>query len=167
MATPYSDSDLPDSVPGVRPSVAWSPSFLPRRGSGAAVSAVGSGLSAGTGVPSALIPRIWAGFTRVLAGVTVLALTGALVFVAQNTGSSHASFPPLHDRSPVAVTLLVIAAAGWEFILTLVAVRVVQAREIMRRHRLEKLATTWPATGPDIPGSSLDGPDRRGQAREA
>jgi uncharacterized integral membrane protein len=158
MATPYSDSDLPDSVPGARPSMAWPQSFSPRRGSGAAVSAVGSGLSARTGVPSARILRIRAGFTRVLGCVTVLALTGALVFVAQNTGSSRASFPPLHDRSPVAVTLLVIAAAGWEFIVTLAAVRVVQARQIMRRHRLEKLATTGPTTSPDLPGSSLDEP---------
>jgi uncharacterized integral membrane protein len=131
------------------------------------VSAVGSGLSAGTGVPSARIPRIRAGFARVLVGVTVLAVAAVLVFVAQNTGSSHASFPPVHDRRPVMVTLLVIAAAGWEFTVTLVAVRVVQTRQIMRRHRLEKLATTWPAASPDIPGSSLGGPHPPEPAREA
>jgi uncharacterized integral membrane protein len=122
------------------------------------VSAVGSRLSAGSGVPSAPAParilRNRAGFTRVLAGVTVLALTAALVFFAQSTGSSRTWNAPLHDRRPVTVALLVIAAVGWEFILTLVAVRVVQARQIMRRHRLEILATTQSATGPDIPGSS-------------
>jgi uncharacterized integral membrane protein len=106
-------------------------------------------------MPSTRIPRIRAGFIRVLAGVGVLALAAALVFFAQNTGSSHPSFPPVHDRRPVMVTLLVIAAACWDFTVTLVAVRVVQARQIMRRHRLEKLATTQPAPGPDIPGSSL------------
>jgi len=146
--------------------MAWPPSFLPRRGSGAAVSAVGSGLSGGAGVTPARIPRSKAGFTRVLAGVGVLALAAALVFVAQDVGSSRGSFPPLHDRSPVAVILLVIAAVGWEFILTLVAVRVVQARQIVRRHRLEKLATTLSATGPDIPGSSLDETHPWEQARE-
>jgi uncharacterized integral membrane protein len=165
MVTPYRDRELPDSVPGVRPSMVRPPSFPPHRGSGATVSAIGSGLSA-RGMPPVRIPRTRAGFTRVLAGVAVLAVTAALVFFAQNTGSSRAWFPPLHDRSPVAVTLMVIAAAGWECVLTLAAVRVVQARQIMRRHRLEKLATTLSATGPDIPGSSFDGPHPQEQARE-
>jgi len=131
------------------------------------MSAVGSGLSAAAGVSPARISRIRGSFTRVFAGVGVLALTAAVVFFAQSTGSSRALFPPLRDRSPVAVTLLVIAAVGWEFILTLAAVRVVQAHQIMRRHRLEKLATTLSATGPEISGSSLDGPHPQGQPREA
>lgn len=130
------------------------------------MSTVGSGFSAGVGAPSARSPRIRAGLTRVLAGVAVLAVTAALVFVAQNTGSSRASFPPLHDRHAVMITLLVIAAAGWEFILTLAAVRVVQTHRIMRRHLLEKLATTLSTTGPEIPGSSGDGPHPQEQVRE-
>jgi len=105
------------------------------------VSAVGSGLSARTGVQSVRILLARAGFARVVVGVTALALTAALVFFAQSAGSARTWLPPLRDRSPVAVTLLVIATAGWEAILTLVVVRVVQARQIMRRHRLEKLAT--------------------------
>ena len=67
-----------------------------------------------------------------------------------------AGLAPLHDRSPVTVTLLAIAAAGWEFVLTLIAMRVVQARRIMRRHRLERLATTLPATGLVVQVSSLN-----------
>lgn len=120
------------------------------------MSAVGSGSSGGTGVSPApaRIPRTRAGLPGVLVAVTVLAVTAALVLFAQSTGSSRAWYPPLQDRHPVAVALLVVAAAGWEFILTLAAVRVVQARQIMRRHRLEKLATTRSATGPDIKGSS-------------
>jgi uncharacterized integral membrane protein len=132
------------------------------------VSAVGSRLSAGSGVPSApaRILRGRAGFTRVLLGVTVLALTAALVFFAQSTGSSRTWNAPLHDRPPVTVALLVIAAVGWEFILTLVVVRVVQARQIMRRHRLEVLATAQSATGPDVLGSLLDETHPQERARE-
>jgi hypothetical protein len=167
MATPYSDSDLPDSVPGTRPSIAWPRSFPPRRGSEAAVSAVGSGLSAGVGVPSARILRSRVRFTRVLAVVGVLALAAALVLFAESTGLWRAWFPPPRDWHPVTATLLVIAAAGWEFVLTLAAVRVVQTRQIMRRHRLEKLATTLSAAGSDIPDSSLHEPRSQGQASEA
>ena len=131
------------------------------------MSAVGSGASAATGVPTARIPRTRAGFTGLLAGVAVLALAAVLVFAARSTGSSRAWFPPLHDRRPVTVALLVIAAAGWEFILTLVAVRVVQARQIMRRHRLEQLATTLSATEPEVRASSRDEPRPPRPAREA
>ena len=131
------------------------------------MSAVGSGLSPGAGATPARIPRSGAGFIRVLAGVAVLALAATLVFVAQHTGSSRAWSPPLHDRRPVTVTLLVIAAVGWEFTVTLAALRLDQARQIIRRHRLERLATTRPTSGPEIPGSPGDGPDPRGHAREA
>jgi uncharacterized integral membrane protein len=133
-------------------------------GSGASV---GSGASAATGVPTARIPRARVDFTWLLAGVVVLALAAALVLVARSTGLSRAWFPPSHDRRPVTVALLVIAAAGWEFILTLVAVRVVQARQIMRRHRLEQLATTLSATGPEVQGSSRDEPHPPRRAGEA
>ena len=126
------------------------------------MSAVGSGLSAGSagsGVSTARITRIRAGLPLVSACVGVLALTAALVLTVSDADSSRAWLPPLHDRRPVTVVLLVVAAVGWEFILTLAAVRVVQARRIMRRHRLEKLATARSVTGPDgpdVPGSSLD-----------
>jgi uncharacterized integral membrane protein len=130
------------------------------------VSAFGPGLSPGAGVTPTRIPRSRAGFIRVSAGVGVLALAAALVFVASNTGSSRAWSAPLHDRRPVTVILLVVAAVGWEFTVTLAAVRVVQLRQIMRRHRLEQLATTLSATGPDLPGFSLDKPHPHEQARE-
>jgi uncharacterized integral membrane protein len=131
------------------------------------VSAVGSGAAAGTGVPTARIPRTRADFTWLLAGAVVLALAAALVFAARSTGFSRTWFPPLHDRRPVTVALLIIAAAGWEFILTLVAVRVVQARQIIRRHRLEQLATTLSATGPEVQVPSRDEPRPPRQAHGA
>jgi hypothetical protein len=122
---------------------------------------------AGTGAAPTRIPRARAGSTVVLAGIAVLALAAAVVFIALDTGSSLVSSPAPVGLRSVTIALLVIAAACWEFTLTLAAMRMVQARQIMRRHRLENLATTWTATGPHASDSSLYAPHRQDAVRQA
>jgi hypothetical protein len=122
---------------------------------------------AGAGAAPIRIPRTRAGFTVVLAGAAGLALAVTVVFIALNTGSSLVSSPEPVDFRPVTIALLVIAAACWEFTLTFAAVRIVQACQIMRRHRLESLATSWTATSPHVPDSSLYASHRRNPARRA
>jgi hypothetical protein len=104
------------------------------------------------GLSRSALTRI--GLTRVVAGTALLLLAGAVGFLARSAGSLRVLSPPPRDRGPVTVILLVVAAAAWEFILTLVAVRMVRARQIMRRHRLERLAMSRPAEDSDPPGLS-------------
>jgi hypothetical protein len=131
------------------------------------MSTADSGASARTGAAPSRIPRTGAGSTMVLAGIAALALAVTVVFIEFTTGSLMVSSPTSVERRPVVIALLVIAALCWEFTLTLTVVRIVQARQIMRRHRLENLATTWTATSPHPPDPSLHAPHPRDPGRRA
>jgi uncharacterized integral membrane protein len=82
-------------------------------------------------------PHTRARSASVMVSIAALVLTGPVIFVAQNSGSTRVSFLALHDRAAVTAALLATAVAGWVFALVVSTARVLQWRRVERRLRSE------------------------------
>jgi uncharacterized integral membrane protein len=87
-----------------------------------------------TAVPTTRTSTAW-----VASGLLLVALTLALLFILQNLRRAQVSYFTVHWTAPLAVDLLLAAVLGGLVVTMVGALRIVQLRSLVRRHRRARL----------------------------
>jgi uncharacterized integral membrane protein len=89
--------------------------------------------------PDAAVPTTRTSTAWVAVGLLLVALTLALLFILQNLRRAQVSYFTAHWTAPLAVDLLLAAVLGGLVVTMVGALRIVQLRSLVRRHRRARL----------------------------